>query len=96
MNKTEVKMNKLVCLGLSIPDISKIAMPEYWYDFSKPKYGDNVKLCYADTNCFKNHVKFKDIYEERNVDERFNTSNYEVKIKNTHRKKQKSNDTDER
>ena len=96
MNKTEVKMNKLVYLGLSIPDISKIAMSEYRYVFSKPKYGDNVKLCYADANCFKDHVKFKDIYVEGNVDERFNTLNYEVKIKNTHRKKQKGNDTDER
>ena len=96
MNKTEVKMNKLVYLGLSIPDISKIAMSEYRYVFSKPKYGDNVKLCYADTNWFKYHVKFKDIYVEENVDERFNTLNYEVKIKNTHKKKQKSNDTDER
>ena len=96
MNKTEVKMNKLVYLGLSIPDISKIAMSEYRYVFSKPKYGDNVKLCYVDTNCFKDHVKFKDIYVEENADERFNTLNYEVKIKNTHKKKQKSNDTDER
>ena len=89
MNKTEVKMNKLVYLGLSIPDISKIAMSEYRYVFSKPKYGDNVKLCYADTNCFKDHLKFKDIYVEENVDERFNTLNYEVKIKNTHKKKTK-------
>ena len=37
MNKTEVKMNKLVYLGLSIPDISKEAMYEYWYDFAKSK-----------------------------------------------------------
>ena len=44
MNKTEVKMNNLVCLGLSVRGISKIAIYEYRYDYSKPKYGDNAKL----------------------------------------------------
>ena len=80
MNKTEVKMNKLVYLGLLTQDISKIVMYEYWYDFVKLKYGDNAKLCYTDTNCFKVHAKFKDIYVDlaKNVDEIFNTSNYEV------------------
>ena len=49
MNKTEVKMNKPIYLGLSILDISKILMYELWYDYMKPKYNDNVKLCYMDT-----------------------------------------------
>ena len=31
MNKTKVKMNKLVSLGLSLLDISQVAMYEYWY-----------------------------------------------------------------
>ena len=32
MNKTKVKMNKPIYLGLSILDISKILMYEFWYD----------------------------------------------------------------
>lgn len=32
-------MNKPVCLGLSIVDISKIVMYDYWQDIVKPKYG---------------------------------------------------------
>ena len=48
-NKTKVTMNKAVHLYLSILNISKIAMYEYRYDFLKPKYGGNVKLCYTDT-----------------------------------------------
>ena len=40
MNKTKVKMNKSICLGLSILDISKIFMYEFWYDYMKPKYND--------------------------------------------------------
>ena len=36
MNKTKVKMNKPIYLGLSILDISKILMYEFWYDYMKP------------------------------------------------------------
>ena len=50
MKKTKVKMNKPIYLGLSILEISKILMYEFWYDYMKPKYNDNVKLCYMDTD----------------------------------------------
>ena len=36
MNKTKVKMNKPIYLGLSILEISKILMYELWYDYMKP------------------------------------------------------------
>ena len=49
MKKTKVKMNKPIYLGLSILEISKILMYEFWYDYMKPKYGNDVKLCYMDT-----------------------------------------------
>ena len=45
-------MNKPIYLGLSILEISKILMYEFWYDYVKPKYNDNVKLCYMDTDSF--------------------------------------------
>ena len=44
MNKRDVKMNNPVYLGLSILNISKTAMYQYWYDYAKPKYGDKTKL----------------------------------------------------
>ena len=40
--------NEQVLLSLSILDISKIEMYEYWYEYKKPRYGDNEKLCYTD------------------------------------------------
>ena len=43
--KTKVKMNKLIYLGMSILDISKTLMYEFWYDYIKPKYQDRAKLC---------------------------------------------------
>ena len=52
MKKTKVKMNKLIYLGLSILEISKTLMYEFWYDYMKPKYNDNIKLCYMDTDSF--------------------------------------------
>ena len=45
MKKTKVKMNKPIYLGLSILEISKILMYEFWSDYMKPKYGNDVKLC---------------------------------------------------
>ena len=37
MKKTKVKMNKPIYLGLSILEISKTLMYEFWYDYMKPK-----------------------------------------------------------
>ena len=38
MKKPKVKMNKPICLGMSILDISKTLMYGFWYDYFKPKY----------------------------------------------------------
>ena len=50
MKKTKILMNKLVYLGRSILELSKILMYQFWYDHVKPKYGEKVKLCYMDTD----------------------------------------------
>ena len=81
MKKTKVKMNKLIYLGLSILEISKILMYESWYDYMKPKYNDNVKLSYMDTDSFIINIKTNDFYKDvsDDVECKFDTSNYEVK-----------------
>ena len=77
MKKTKVKMNKPIYLGLSILEISKILMYEFWYDYMKPKYDTNVKLCYMDTDSFIMNIKTNDFYEDIASDvDRFDTSNY--------------------
>ena len=80
MNKTKVKMNKPIYLGLSILGISKILMYEFWYNHMKPKYNDNVKLCYMGTDSFIMNIKTNDFYKDisNDVEKRFDTSNYEV------------------
>ena len=80
MKKTKVKINKPIYLGLSILEISKILMYEFWYDYMKPKYGDDVKLCYTDTGSFVMNIKTNDFYKDisSDVDNKLDTSNYEV------------------
>ena len=81
MKKTKAKMNKPIYLGLSILEISKTLMYEIWYDYIKPKYNGNVKLCYMDTDSFTMNIKTNYFYEDiaSDVENRFDTSNYEVK-----------------
>ena len=80
MKKIKVKMNKPAYLDLSILEISKALMYEFWYDYVKPKYQDNAKLCYMDTDSFIISIKTEDFYEDiaNDVEKRFDTSNYEV------------------
>ena len=79
MKKTEVKMNKPIYLGMSILDISKRLMYEFWYGYVKPKYGDRAKLCYTDTDSFVIYIKTEDFYKDiaNDVEKWFDTSNYD-------------------
>ena len=73
-------MNKPVYLGLSILELSKILMYQFWYDYVKPNYDEKAKLCYMDTDSFIVYIKTDDIYKDiaEDVETRFDTSNYEL------------------
>ena len=79
MKKIKVKMNKPAHLDLPTLDISKTLMHEFWYDYTTPKYQNNVKLCYMDTDSFIIHIKtevlYKDIVDD--VKKGYDLSNYE-------------------
>ena len=49
---------------MSILDISKTLIYEFWYDCVKPKYQDNGKLCYIDTDSFIIHIKTENFYKD--------------------------------
>ena len=87
IKKTVIKANKPINLGLAMLSLSKIKMYEYWYDDMKPKYGDNVKLCYMDTEIMftvlygygfimqiKTEYLNKDIAND--VEKKYDTSDY--------------------
>ena len=50
------------------------------YDYVKPKYRENEKLCYIDTCNFIAHVKTEDIYKniEEHFETRIDTSHFEL------------------
>ena len=72
-------MNKPVYLGMSILDISKTLMYEFWYNYVKPKYNDKAKLCYMDTDNSVLIMFTEDFFEDINndVERWFYTSNYD-------------------
>ena len=55
---------KQVNLGLLMLEISKILIYEFQHNFIKPKYQQNAKLCYMDTDTFIINIKIKDLYED--------------------------------
>ena len=64
MKRTKVEMNKPIYLGLSVLEISKLLMYEFWYDYMKPKYDDNIKLCHMDTDSFVMNIKTEYFYKD--------------------------------
>ena len=79
MKKAKVKINKPAYLGMSILDISKMLMHEFWYDYVEPKYKEKAKLCYTDTDSFVINIFTEDFFEDINndVERWFDTSNYD-------------------
>ena len=59
MRKAQILMNELVYFSLSILYLSKTVRYKFWYDYVKPNYDENGKLCYIDTDSFIVHVKQK-------------------------------------
>ena len=80
IKKAKVKVNKPIYLGLSILESSKTLMYEFCHDYMKPKYVNDVRLCYMGTDSFVINIKTNDFYRDiaNDVKSRFDTSNYEV------------------
>ena len=55
-------------------------MYEFWYDYVKPKYGENAKLCYMDIDSFIVQVKTDDMYKDiaEDIERKFDSSNFEI------------------
>ena len=75
--QTNVFMNKPVIVGVSILDLAKYFMYDYWYEHLKKIYGERVKLLYTDTDSFIIEVETDDVYRDM-IDhkELYDFSNY--------------------
>ena len=56
--------NKPIYVGAVILETSKFHMYQFWYDYLKVKYGNNIKLMYTDTDSFVIEVETDDIYKD--------------------------------
>ena len=61
MKKIKVKINKPVDLLIQVQETSGTLMYEFCYDYIKPKYQYNAKLCSMDTGSFIMYIKTGDI-----------------------------------
>lgn len=79
MNRTSVVYNKPAYIGFSILDISKTVMYDFYYNYLKKQYGNNVNLLYTDTDSLVIQIVTNNFYEDmkQNLD-KFDTSNYKT------------------
>ena len=72
-------MDKPIIVGQAILDKSKELIYNFYYDYLKPKYKDNVKLMYMDTDSFVLEIETCDSIEDFKDDlkEWFDTTGYE-------------------
>ena len=54
-------MNELIYLGLTILEISKIILYDFWYGYVQLKYEEKAKLCYMDDDSYIVYIKTEDI-----------------------------------
>ena len=76
--KPKLKLDKPIFIGMSILDLSKQHMYKFYYDVMKPKYGDNIRMVYTDTDSFVFHTKTDDIYQDlREINDEMDFSGYD-------------------
>ena len=63
-NKSVVKLNKPIYVGMAILDLSKLHMYRLNHDVFKPNNGERMKLAYADTDSFVIHIETEDLYKD--------------------------------
>ena len=78
IKKTQIHTNKPLYLGLSILELSKTVMYEFWYDYVKLVNQEKAKQCLMDTGSFSVYIKTDDIYKAiaEEYESRFDPSKY--------------------
>ena len=78
MRKTKLVYDKPIYLGMSILDLSKTLMYDFYYSYIKNKYGDKAKLLFTETDSLAYEIKTEDFYADiaGDVVKRFDTSDF--------------------
>ena len=64
MAQTKIVLDKPNYVGFAILELSKWLMYDFHYNVMKKKYGDNLKLCYQDTDSLIYEIFTSDFYED--------------------------------
>lgn len=77
MFKDKLYLNRPVYVGMSILDLSKLLMYDFFYNKMKRQYGDRVSLLYTDTDSLLMQIQTNDVYKDiaKEID-MYDTSNY--------------------
>ena len=77
--RTQVKLDKPVYVGMSVLDLSKTLMYQFFYNTLKARYEDRVRLLYTDTDSLILEFQPEDLYADMaTMKEAYDTSNYPV------------------
>ena len=78
MYKDKLLLNRPIFVGMSILDLSKHLMYDYYYNDLKKQYGDACHLLYTDTDSLLLHIKTDDVYKDMQCNANlYDTSNFD-------------------
>ena len=77
-HKEKVLLNKPIYVGMSVLDLSKHLMYDFYYNHLKKLYTHNIRLLYTDTDSLIVKVDTEDIYADMSLNaDLYDTSNYQ-------------------
>ena len=75
--KEKVLLNKPIYVGMSVLDLSKHLMYDFYYNTLKARYGNKIRLLNTDTDSLIVKVDTEDIYADMSLNaDLYDTSNY--------------------
>src|SRR5579872_1897164 len=79
MKKINLLLNRPIYVGFSVLDLAKLTMYKFHYEEMKPRYGQNIRLCFTDTDSFLYEIKTDDFYVDmREQLHLYDTSDYDI------------------
>ncbi len=63
-SQKRVKLDKPICVGFGILELSKVLMYDFHYNIMKKKYGDRIKLLFTDTDSLCYEIQTDDLYKD--------------------------------
>ena len=77
MHKSYLMLNRPIFVGMSVLDLSKVLMYDFYYNKLKTQYGENMELIYTDTDSLLLEIKTDDFYKDmKNSIDEYDTSDY--------------------